>query len=93
MDNATQTEPAEGSEHGTENTEERERRARRTYPIQVFIGSAADGWKRVGDLTFNEERDALKWVRESGKDGSSYMLARVHLAQKIEPRKLVETEV
>ena len=84
--------PTEGAET-PETTEERERRTRRTYPIQAFTGTATDGWRRVGDLAFNEERDALKWVRDNGKDGTGYMLARVHLAQKIEPRRLVDVEV
>lgn len=93
MDTESHENGADLADSKPETTEEREKRTRRTYPIQVFTGSASEGWKRVGDFAFNEERDAWKWVRENGVDDVGYMLARVHGAKKIEPRKMLDAEV
>lgn len=76
----------------TETAEELAKRTRKSVPLRLFTGSDAAGWKPVGPETFEDEREAWRWVLKNGKPDVPYQPMRAYGAKKLPPRQLVDVE-
>ena len=82
----------ETNETPTETVEEREKRTRKSVPLMLYTGSNKLGWKPAGTETFEDEREAWRWVEKNGTEGVAYQPMRAYGAKRLPKRKLMDVE-
>jgi len=85
------SEQTETAETAPEAPAEKAASERRSFPIRVFAKTAEGAWLlAAGVEPFDEIAAAERWVKASGSDGVTYLLARTIGVREVEPRRVKE---